>query len=70
MDFDQALCESAKDANLTATQVAAKVGRSEQSARQYMAGTAVPSGDIVLTLMREIPGLAERLGFKVLPDAA
>lgn len=70
MDFHEALTASAAEAGLTVTQVAAKIGRSEQSARMYMAGTALPAGDIMLTLMREIPGLAERLGFKALAHAA
>ena len=70
MEIDQALRESAESAALTATQIAARIGRSEASARQYMSGDAVPSGDIVVRLMREIPGFAERLGFKAHAHAA
>lgn len=70
MLIHEALKASADEAGLNATQIAARVGRSEMSARQYMSGAAVPPGDIVVRLMREVPGFATKLGFEAVTRAA
>ncbi len=64
----QALSATAAEEGLSATQIAARIGRSEASARQYMAGRALPSGDILILLMTQFPSFAKRLGFEAVSD--
>lgn len=65
-----ALRESVDAAGLTATQVAARLDRSEPSAKAWLRGDTIPSGDVVVRAMREVPGFAERLGFKKVHDGS
>lgn len=66
----EALRESAAESGLNATQVAARIGRGEQVVTRYMRGNVEPSGAVLLAIMREIPGVAQRLGFRPVMEEA
>lgn len=68
MQIAEALRKSAAESGLNATQVAARIGRGEQVVTRYMRGNAEPSGGTLLAIMREIPGVAQRLGFRPMEE--
>jgi transcriptional regulator with XRE-family HTH domain len=57
----QAIRGRADELKWSAAKVAAEAGVSEQSARGWMDGKKVPSGDALVRLMKSMPGLREAL---------
>jgi len=61
MDISAALRAAAEKNGWTATKVAAECGASEQAAKNWLAGKAMPRADFLERLRRQMPGLADIL---------
>lgn len=70
MDVARALREAVNAAGWSPAKVAAEAGVSENAARKWLNGDAIPSGDTLLTIMQKLPAFAESMGFKAVRRAA
>jgi hypothetical protein len=64
--ISESLAAAAAELGWSPTMLAARAGVGESAARKWLAGESIPGGDVLLTLMRELPGLRERLGFELI----
>lgn len=65
-----ALKQTAAASGWSKTQIAAECGVTEKTIERFYDGTiATLKGEIVLTLMRALPGFAQRLGFEMSDSA-
>lgn len=64
MTIAEALRASSDEAQWSPAKIAAACGVSETTARRWMDGKAVPSGDKMVILQRDLHGFAEKLGLK------
>lgn len=60
-EISEALRQTAKELGWNSTRIGAAVGRAESTGRSWLEGTSTINGADLLTLLREMPGFAERL---------
>lgn len=67
MEICEAIAATLEELGWSPVQLAAVAGVSEAGARKWLppAGS-IPGGDTLIVLMREMPGLRERLGFDLI----